>query len=935
MTHQPSEEELAAAIRQYLGEHAGHGVKRVLAHLKDGRGWLVSEKRVRLFLKKEVAASTADDDEDTACRPGAPCEREARTGGGRPRPTDFSRRTVGTAPARPTFLVGPDYVQVLRGQLGDSEVAIVLCGEAHEDAIDVTRKGGYFLPQEGWIGSSKGDAIGSLASLCGCQVPRPAFFARLVKQKCSISKGHAREWARDLFDDDQYEDIVDESTSRLFLAFVERGKKGDAFLVLFETQDAQERDQEDEIDIVNETAAGIARALLSGVDRSQQMGQSDAGAEEDKMFARVHLEEWADLDADARQVNRRRLLAARGNGTDDGGTALLEEDHDRLIEKRKKERLQESIVLFDEFYDELSAAAEDVEVHLILEAPVSPWEVELHREPQQQSLPPAPACIRCASTDSDESDASDPSSDGMGCYADFLFRRMMRRQLAELQAGSHACDGSAAAPIRVDTDVNGGKAEATAKKGAGGRAGRWLHCVDLRDLGDGVLPRAERKLAPDLRKEWERLLAPGDVQALAAARQEHGLHWLHRFNANPEVEEMDALERDGALLGADEKDRVGARGRCPSSSLSLPSFESFFGQCSDILYYLPHLRFLYAPFLASSLGSLETWDRFFGALFLGGTIAEATGMLLREGCVHTRSPIREQWNARTCTVDLVRRNDEQCGHMTHYALPLNVYLKARVRSAMPDPPRTWSSALFQDVSSKSARLADAVRLWTLDCIHDKAADPKGRDDPEGGGEWFVGWLRAVHRDIYDDIDHSDCGELLRAKQAASLKNPPGGKKYRYNLAEITVPGAEMGFQEIAAMSLDRPVPARTEVLAKILVDIYMSHIVDFVTVLKILNLVVESSDSTRVSSGGQGAREEGCREEGLSDGRKPVVVVCYMGAMHTKAVADFFCGAGAQGGGFAPFRCTHFLGKYEWDEDDARKVKLPQDLWSPARLFEK
>ena len=48
-------------------------------------------------------------------------------------------------------IVGPDYFQLLQGKLFDKQVALILCGESHEDAVDVTRKGGIFDAKEGWI----------------------------------------------------------------------------------------------------------------------------------------------------------------------------------------------------------------------------------------------------------------------------------------------------------------------------------------------------------------------------------------------------------------------------------------------------------------------------------------------------------------------------------------------------------------------------------------------------------------------------------------------------------------------------------------------------------------------------------------------------------------------------------------------------------------
>ena len=48
-------------------------------------------------------------------------------------------------------IVGPDSLEVLQGTLFGQAVAIVLCGESHEDSLDVTRTNGIFEPHEGWI----------------------------------------------------------------------------------------------------------------------------------------------------------------------------------------------------------------------------------------------------------------------------------------------------------------------------------------------------------------------------------------------------------------------------------------------------------------------------------------------------------------------------------------------------------------------------------------------------------------------------------------------------------------------------------------------------------------------------------------------------------------------------------------------------------------
>ena len=53
--------------------------------------------------------------------------------------------------ARTRQVVGPERMQLLEGTLCGRRVLLYLCGEAHEDAIDVTRKGGKVIPDEGWV----------------------------------------------------------------------------------------------------------------------------------------------------------------------------------------------------------------------------------------------------------------------------------------------------------------------------------------------------------------------------------------------------------------------------------------------------------------------------------------------------------------------------------------------------------------------------------------------------------------------------------------------------------------------------------------------------------------------------------------------------------------------------------------------------------------
>ena len=59
----------------------------------------------------------------------------------------------------------------------------------------------------------------------------------------------------------------------------------------------------------------------------------------------------------------------------------------------------------------------------------------------------------------------------------------------------------------------------------------------------------------------------------------------------------------------------------------MPSFEAFFGQSGEVLYYSPHVKLLYAPFLATCVRSLANWEAFFTLLFMGGTVDEALDRL--------------------------------------------------------------------------------------------------------------------------------------------------------------------------------------------------------------------------------------------------------------------------------------------------------------------
>jgi hypothetical protein len=147
-----------------------------------------------------------------------------------------------------------------------------------------------------------------------------------------------------------------------------------------------------------------------------------------------------------------------------------------------------------------------------------------------------------------ESDEQDPSADGMGAFGDFVLRKMMRRQLADLHA---------AAAAGVAMQEHGGDSDE--RRHAFQEQACWLHCVDARDLGDRILvpkgvfsskgeEEARCGLSAALGRRWE--LAPAGVAGVATA----GVAGVTGASGKVEVEVEEALRtRWEALLTAEER----------------------------------------------------------------------------------------------------------------------------------------------------------------------------------------------------------------------------------------------------------------------------------------------------------------------------------------------------------------------------------------------
>jgi len=596
----------------------------------------------------------------------------------------------------------------------------------------------------------------------------------------------------------------------------------------------------------------------------------------------------------------------------------------------------------------------DHAVHLFLEASVPPWEVELHRpclskdetaedgsptsttsaaEAENFRLHPAAQCVRCLSEDSEASseDEYDPSNDGIGSYIDFVYRRMMSATIkadSEHENNEPVCvpeSISESDTVAISDQSNQCKTDKNGVK-------NWLHCIDSRDLGCESACHAE-----SLKQQWYDILSqdereilskPKDVAKDACPVNERGdaMRFLPAKKLNPELIELDRLRSEGLLVQGDDDDddvdgdeaKTEYEHDAENLEFTFPSFELFFGSISDNLYYSPNVKLAYSPFLVHCVESLDNWEAFFIALFFGGTIPEALERLdLRatnsKSSVHVRSPILQQWDPQSNSY-VWRQRDEEEEYVTCPFFPFTFHLVAKGSS----PPRTWSSQLFANLNdfdetevdnpnpNSRRSVAIAIKNWILDSIQRNMNDPKASDDKECGGEWFASYLRAVHREIYDDIDTSDAAVLIQKKYMKSLTS---GRLKKYNIGKIRIPSAKDAFKEVLARFGEREslpptenvVTRRVEVLSKILIDIWMSNMFDFSLLLKIADV---------------------CANETKDN----IVIVCYVGSAHARAASNFFCGT-------LGFQRKALVGKFTWEDDEIQTLELPSKLWNFSELF--
>ncbi|KAL7533123.1 hypothetical protein ACHAXR_006683, partial [Thalassiosira sp. AJA248-18] len=331
-------------------------------------------------------------------------------------------------------VVGPDYIQLLTGCIASKSISLILCGESHHDAIDITRAGGGKI-KEGWEPTDyielTGEMIGKVGGLEeSSSSDNEETPNNIVRIKCGICKrnnkylplGKSKEWGREVGNDEI--DYIDHGHEMALLWVPSKdnnGTKGRSYLVeLFLDESEEEEDggedksrlhlPSDVVDLLDNMTdvANHARGVKSLSRVIKDMKNGTLPGFTNKMSQHHHtLLSWTDMDTEARQLNHRRLL----------GEDISTLEYDEIIGDRKKKRQKaENIWTWDDWLVEVKSklstttnknAEDDASpaLHIVLESSIPPWEVELCRDLRPDfEFTQAAECIRCLSEDSDGSD---------------------------------------------------------------------------------------------------------------------------------------------------------------------------------------------------------------------------------------------------------------------------------------------------------------------------------------------------------------------------------------------------------------------------------------------------------------------------------------------------------------------------------------------------
>uniref|UniRef100_A0A7S4I9B9 Uncharacterized protein n=1 Tax=Odontella aurita TaxID=265563 RepID=A0A7S4I9B9_9STRA len=187
-----------------------------------------------------------------------------------PKKKKKKKSAAAAAAAADRPVVGPDYAQLLRGSLFGRDVALLLCGESHEDAVDVTRPGGKFMPNEGWVRTEVPDLAAEMygrtfGSDGGASIDdrddddddeAVSVKHRVLKRQSKpVAMGKAREWASEQVKDDLlYSVEMGEEIALLWCPASKGDAKGRAYLVSLrfaiedDVDDGEEEDDEEDDD---------------------------------------------------------------------------------------------------------------------------------------------------------------------------------------------------------------------------------------------------------------------------------------------------------------------------------------------------------------------------------------------------------------------------------------------------------------------------------------------------------------------------------------------------------------------------------------------------------------------------------------------------------------------------------------------------------------
>jgi len=522
---------------------------------------------------------------------------------------------------------------------------------------------------------------------------------------------------------------------------------------------------------------------------------------------------------------------------------------DALIEKRKQNRIHDGqFECWDDWMLRMvSRANDDLDVEVVIEAAIPATDVELHYG-SLENYPLAHESVQCLECDSDEdTEDEEDEDDGTGAAMDYFIRRLEEKECVVL----HRVDPRSLGDYDDDDD---GDEEGDEEVGA-------VSATAFRSLITHPLP---------IDAEMEYLTT-------------HNLEYPPDHHSNDNDDDK----------GDNEIDHY---------SKALPSWEGYFGAASQLLYYSPHVKADYTPLLSQILKNPKTTNDFFQALYFG-TVDEALQILKlkengeKQGVICLRSLIYKDGEK------IYKRPDN------HYLIPvryppIHCYLKAR----NTNPPQTWISALQshllqvtnQDPDAKS--LLSKVKIWYLQSVQYLLQDPKHSDK---NGDYFTAYLRAAHRDIYNDIDRSDPEILRRRETMPSLVK---GKKKKHKLGGIEIPSVREIFDEWKVDNPEkRASTARDRVLSQIIIDAYQLRMVDVSAIITIARCIASAKS-------------------------QKIVLVLYMGSEHTQTILEFF----QNNMGFNNVGLTRkgLVGKIDnWDDEEPRALKYPDYLHNFDLLF--